>query len=175
MLAAYNQESDTFKTTTKVGTGISDLDLEKLSAALKTHKVSNVQPRVDAKVEADDWFEPSIVIEVIASEITLRPIYTAGLDIIREGSGFALRFPKFAGRIRDDKSPEDSTTVRDYWKCIRSKQDIWSTRNPGSRNNLSFVQINWFNHQTGTEQETNNKKKEETEFLGLKDRQLIFP
>ena len=102
--------------------------------ALKAHKVSNVQPRVDAKVEADDWFEPSIVIEVIASEITLSPIYTAGLNIIREGGGFALRFPKFTGKIRDDKSPENSTTVQEcYWKCIRSKQDIWYAETPEGR------------------------------------------
>ena len=121
LLAAYDQKSDTFKATTKVGTGFSDIDLEKLTAALKIHKVGNRPPRVDAKVESEEWFEPSIVIEVIASEITLSPIYTAGLDLIREGSGFALRFPKFTGKIRDDKSPEDSTTVQELLEMYQKQ------------------------------------------------------
>jgi DNA ligase-1 len=32
---------------------------------------------------------------------------------IRHGYGLALRFPKFTGKIRDDKNPEDSTTVEE--------------------------------------------------------------
>ena len=33
-----------------------------------------------------------------------------GLDLIRNGSGFALRFPKFTGKIRYEKEPEDAST-----------------------------------------------------------------
>ena len=33
-----------------------------------------------------------------------------GLDLIRKGSGFALRFPKFTGKIRYEKEPEDAST-----------------------------------------------------------------
>jgi len=113
LLAAYDEPSDTFKTITKVGTGFSDLDLEKISKMLDEHKVDGKSPRVDARVNSEAWFEPKIVIEVIASEITLSPIYTAGLGMIREGAGFALRFPKFTGKIRDDKAPEDATTVQE--------------------------------------------------------------
>jgi DNA ligase-1 len=59
----------------------------------------------------DIWFEPKIVIEVIASEITLSPSHTAAKNTIRAGYGLALRFPKFTGKIRDDKKPEDATTT----------------------------------------------------------------
>lgn len=113
LLAAYDPDSESFKTTTKIGTGFSDVDLEKISKQLAKHKIEKKSPRVDARVDAEDWFEPSIVLEVIASEITLSPIYTAGLDKIRGGAGLALRFPKFTGKIRDDKAPEDSTTVQE--------------------------------------------------------------
>jgi DNA ligase-1 len=123
LLAAYDHESDIFRTTTKVGTGFSDENLEKISKLLEQHRIREKSPRVDAKVEAEVWFEPKVVIEIIASEITLSPIYTAGLDIVRPGSGLALRFPKFTGNIRDDKSPEDATDVTEllemYQKQVR--------------------------------------------------------
>ncbi|MDA4130778.1 MAG: DNA ligase, partial [Thaumarchaeota archaeon] len=123
LLAAYDEEEEIFRTTTKVGTGFSDVDLEKISKQLDAHKIEKKSPRVDAKVEAEVWFEPKVVLEIIASEITLSPIYTAGLDLVRQGAGFALRFPKFTGKIREDKAPEDCTTVNElleiYQKQVR--------------------------------------------------------
>ena len=64
-------------------------------------------------MKMDVWFEPKIVIEVIASEITLSPSHTAGINSLKEGFGLALRFPKFTGKIRDDKKPEDATAVEE--------------------------------------------------------------
>jgi len=61
-------------------------------------------------LEADVWFEPAIVIEVLGAEITLSPIHTSAMDSIRKGSGLAIRFPRFTGNYRLDKSPEDATT-----------------------------------------------------------------
>jgi DNA ligase 1 len=130
LLAAYDKESDLFRTTTKVGTGFSDLDLEKISKLLEQHKIPSKSPRVDATVKSEVWFEPKVVIEVIASEITLSPIYTAGLGVIREGAGLALRFPKFTGKVRDDKAPEDATTVTElveiYLKQVRQPKKVES-------------------------------------------------
>ena len=123
LLAAYDRDEDVFRTTTKVGTGFSDLDLQKITNMLEPHKVHRKSPRVDARVDSEVWFEPKIVIEILASEITLSPIYTAGLGLIRKDSGFALRFPKFTGKLRDDKAPEDATTTKElleiYEKQVR--------------------------------------------------------
>ena len=47
--------------------------------------------------------------EIVASEITLSPIHKTGLDMIRKDTGFALRFPKFTGKIRTEKSVEDAS------------------------------------------------------------------
>jgi DNA ligase-1 len=69
----------------------------------------------------DVWFEPKIVIEVIASEITLSPAHTAGLNSIRDGYGLALRFPKFTGKIRNDKGPEDATSVRELIEVFKKQ------------------------------------------------------
>lgn len=111
LLAAYDKDKDIFVTTTKVGTGFTDADLENLSKELSKIKIDQRNPRVDARVSSDEWFEPKIVIEVLASEITLSPIYTAGYGKVRKDSGLALRFPKFTGKVRTDKAPEDATTV----------------------------------------------------------------
>jgi len=78
---------------------------------LKEYLIPHRSSRVDSKMEADVWFDPHTVIEIIASEITLSPLHTCGMNAIREGSGLALRFPKFTGRIRDEKTAEDATTV----------------------------------------------------------------
>lgn len=121
LLAAYDKDADIFRTTTKIGTGFTDLNLENISKTLQKDKISEKSPRVDARVSPDDWFEPRLVIEVIASEITLSPIYTAGLGLIRPESGFALRFPKFTGKIRTDKAPEDSTTVQELLEMYQSQ------------------------------------------------------
>ena len=130
LLAAYDKKADVFRTTTKVGTGFSDQDLEKITQQLDEHKIAKRSPRVDAKVGSEVWFEPKIVIEVIASEITLSPIYAAGLDEIRAGSGLALRFPKFTGKIRDDKAPEDATSITElveiYQKQVRQPKKVKS-------------------------------------------------
>jgi len=33
------------------------------------------------------------------------------MNTIRQGSGLAIRFPRFTGNYRFDKAPEDATTV----------------------------------------------------------------
>ena len=73
------------------------------------------------------WFEPKIVIEVVASEITLSPSHTAGMNSIRQNYGLALRFPKFTGKIRDDKNPEDATSVEELISIY--KQQIRTPHN----------------------------------------------
>lgn len=110
LLATYDAEDDTFETVTKCGTGFTDEDLAKLPSMLQKHLVQHRHPRVDSLFEADVWFEPVIVVEVLGAEITLSPIHTCALDSVRKGSGLAIRFPRFTGNYRVDKAPEDATT-----------------------------------------------------------------
>jgi DNA ligase-1 len=111
LLAAYDVKSDMFRSVTKVGTGFTDLHLEQFYKDLEKHVISHRHARVDTGMEMDVWFEPKIVIEVIASEITLSPSHTTAKNMLRPGYGLALRFPKFTGKIRDDKKPEDATSI----------------------------------------------------------------
>jgi DNA ligase-1 len=111
LLAAYNSENDTFETVTKCGTGFTDEDLAKLPKMLEKHVIPHRHPRVNSMLQADVWFEPSTVIEVLGAEVTLSPIHTCAMDSIRKGSGLAIRFPRFTGNYRIDKAAEDSTST----------------------------------------------------------------
>jgi DNA ligase-1 len=75
-------------------------------------------------MEADVWFEPELVIEVVASEITLSPIHKTALDVFRKGSGLALRFPKFTGKIRMEKSPENASTDEEVISLYKGQTKI---------------------------------------------------
>ncbi len=113
LLAAYDAKADIFASVTKVGTGFTDLQLDQFYNDLEKHIIPHRHARVDTGMKMDVWFEPQTVIEIVASEITLSPSHTAAKNIVRPGYGLALRFPKFTGRIRDDKKPEDATKVEE--------------------------------------------------------------
>ena len=121
LLAAYNSDADTFETVTKVGTGFKDADLEKLPKLLSKHTISHKHPRVDSALDVDVWFEPAVVIEIRGAEVTLSPIHTCAMNIIRQGSGVAIRFPRFTGKYRVDKSAEDATTNEEIVEMYRSQ------------------------------------------------------
>jgi len=113
LAAAYDHENDTFKTVCKVGSGFTDEDLAKMPSMFEEYRLPHKPPRVEALIDPDVWFNPAIVIEVIGDEITLSPVHTCAFNLLREGSGLAIRFPRFTGRWRSDKSPEDATTVKE--------------------------------------------------------------
>ena len=119
LLAAYDPDKDVFETVTKVGTGFTDADLEKLPKMLNKHKISHKHPRVDSTLDVDVWFEPAVVIETRGAEITLSPIHTCAMNVIRKESGLAIRFPRFTGKYRVDKSAEDATTTQELVEMYR--------------------------------------------------------
>jgi DNA ligase-1 len=113
LMAVYKPETDQFETISKLGSGFTDVDLEKLHKTLGEDVVSHRHARVSSEMKADVWFTPTKVLEVSADEITLSPLHTCALGSVRRGSGLALRFPRFTGKYRDDKSPEDATTTKE--------------------------------------------------------------
>ena len=121
LLAAYNPDADIFETVTKCGTGFTDEDLAKLPKMTQKHVIQRKHPRVNSLIEADIWFEPTMVIEILGAEITLSPIHTCAMDSIRKGSGLAIRFPRFTGNYRLDKSAEDATTIEEIIEMYKGQ------------------------------------------------------
>jgi len=112
LVGIYNHEDDSYETVAKVGTGLTDsqwIELKKQcdqSAVLK--KPNNV-------ICADDlapmvWIAPELVCEVLADEITISPIHTAGKA--KNTLGLALRFPRFV-QYRPDKSATQTTSIEE--------------------------------------------------------------
>lgn len=115
LCATYNQKTDQFETICKLGTGLTDKLLEELPQKLAKHKVDKKPARLHIKkeMEPDVWFEPALVVEVLAAEITKSPNHACG-------SGLALRFPRFI-KFRDDKKAEQATTSKEVEKMYEKK------------------------------------------------------
>src|SRR3989344_3933290 len=104
LCACYNDLEDVFESVTKLGTGLTDEMLSELPKRLKKYQVDKQPARVKiSQVKPDVWFEPKIVVEVLAAEVTISPSHAAGV---------ALRFPRFI-RIREDKKAEQATTTKE--------------------------------------------------------------
>jgi DNA ligase-1 len=111
LAAVYDSKTDTFPTIAKIGSGLSEANWIKMRKLLDKSRISDRPARVDSRIKPDVWVEPQYVVTVLADEITRSPVHTSARD--KQGRGLALRFPRVVGFIRDDKSPEDATTVKE--------------------------------------------------------------
>jgi DNA ligase-1 len=121
LMACYDPVEDVFKSVCRMGSGYTDEHLESLPKILAPYQVKKKPPRVIVKESTvpDIWFKPAIVLEVQAAELTLSPVHTCALDEIRRGSGLAMRFPRFTGRIRDDKTATQATSQQEIVDLFR--------------------------------------------------------
>ena len=124
LLAVYDPAGERFQTICKCGTGLSDAELAGLPARLAPLARAQRPARVDSLWAADVWFEPTLVVEVLAAELTLSPHHTAGWGLLKEDAGLALRFPRFTGRWRDDKAPTDATSVEEAIAMYRTARRL---------------------------------------------------
>ncbi|KAG1899249.1 uncharacterized protein F5891DRAFT_1234663 [Suillus fuscotomentosus] len=108
LLACFDADAEEYQTICKIGTGFSEEMLQTHWDTLRPLEIT--KPRGDIKpggAKPDVWFEPKIVWEVLAADLSLSPVYTAAQGLVDE-RGISLRFPRFI-RIRDDKSADDAT------------------------------------------------------------------
>ena len=124
LIAAYDPKTDQFYTVSKVGSGFTDEDLVKLKQMLDPYRIPHRHPRVVSKMEPDVWFVPAVVLEIIGAEITLSPLHTCCMGAVRPDVGLAIRFPRFTGRYRTDKSPEQATTVDEILEMYKEQKKV---------------------------------------------------
>lgn len=119
LTAVYNEERDVFQTVCKVGSGFKDEDLERFTEMLNQLKIPHKHARVESLMTPDVWVEPRVVLEIIGAEVTLSPVHTCAWNVLKEGYGLGIRFPRYTGRIRTDKKPEDATTDKEIAEMYR--------------------------------------------------------
>lgn len=129
LIGVYDKEQDKFVTIAKIGTGLTDQEWKEL--AIRGNKIKSKERPVlyetDRLLDPDVWIKPEIIVEIRADELTRSSIHTAGriLKPSKSGSafdvdvpGYALRFPRLE-RFRDDKKPEDSTTLTEIEEMFK--------------------------------------------------------
>ena len=121
LLAVYDPGRDRFETFCKVGSGFDDAALADLPKRLARFESPERPRSVETGLTPDAWMRPGLVLEVRGAELTLSPVHRAALGAIRPEAGLALRFPRFTGRVRDDRGPTDATTSTELLRMYRSQ------------------------------------------------------
>ena len=122
LMATYNKVTDVFESICKLGTGFTDDVLFALPAKFKDHIVPDKPARVESLLQPDVWIEPYFVMEIIGSEITVSPVHSCAFGKIEKGAGLAIRFPRFTGKWREDKKPEDSTSTQEILEMFHDQK-----------------------------------------------------
>ncbi len=108
--AVYDPGTGEFQSVARIGSGLSEEGWRDLRAILEELRTEGPPAGVVSGLVPDFWVRPTVVVSVLADELTRSPTHRAGR---REGEeeGFALRFPRMVSGPRGDKRAEDATTA----------------------------------------------------------------
>lgn len=110
LLAIYNENTEEYQTISKIGTGFSEERLKELADLLRPLTISEPRSyyRYGETLLPDVWFEPKVVWEVKAADLSISPVHQAAAGMADAVKGISIRFPRLV-RVRDDKNPEQAT------------------------------------------------------------------
>jgi len=131
LLACYDSETEEYQSVCKIGTGFSEEFLAAMKPQLDVLILPGGKPGYyNTSLDCDVWFEPKIVWEVRAADLSVSPAHKGALDKVENGKGIALRFPRFI-RNRADKAPEDATSAEQIAEAYRSQALVEATLTNG--------------------------------------------
>ena len=116
VLASYNPKTGKYELIGRTGTGFSDEQLDKLPKEFRGLVYARGSEKPHPKVvgnpgDADVWFKPVKVVEILGDEITISQQWS---------SGYSIRFPRFQN-FRWDKLPTQTTTIQEIEKMYKSQ------------------------------------------------------
>jgi len=105
LIGVYDETTDSFKTVSKIGTGLTDEQWVELKTKCDAIKTPIAPKNVDIPevLNCDVFVIPKIVVVVRADNITVSPLHTAG---------FAMRFPRLM-EYREDKGVTEATSLKE--------------------------------------------------------------
>ncbi len=121
LTACYNKKEDMFDSVARIGTGLSEQQLEEMEKRLSKISVKKKPIRVNSEITPDVWTEPKYVIEVVADEITESPMHVC--EKKGKEKGLALRFPRLIS-FRQDKKPEQATTGKEIKQMFKKQKHV---------------------------------------------------
>ena len=86
--------------------------------------------RVTDKLVPDVWIEAKVVWEVKAADLSVSPVYTAGIGKVDSSKGISIRFPRLV-RVRDDKTSEETTSPDQVADMYRNQAVINTSAKTG--------------------------------------------
>jgi len=95
--------------------------------------ISKKNPQVNSILEADVWFKPFIVLEVLGVEVTLSPIHTYAMGSIRKKKRAHCTFSTIPRKLQSWQSS---------WRCYESKGNCWNVHLAIEKSRLVFVPQN---------------------------------
>jgi len=129
LAAVYDPGQDRFRTVTKIGSGLTETGWMDMKSRLDQLHSESKPARVESLIVPDVWVVPSVVVEVLADEITRSPMHTCAK--IGKDQGYALRFPRVVS-IRLDKGPEDATTEQEILEMYQMQRVQTAEQTPGA-------------------------------------------
>jgi DNA ligase 1 len=119
LVAAFDPTTNKYYSFTKVGAGFTENLLRRLPSLHRPYQIPAKNRLLDAQMKMDVWFNLVKVIEITGADLTISQVHKVAHDKVKMG-GIALRFPRFL-RFRDDRDPEQATTVREIWQMYQSR------------------------------------------------------
>lgn len=165
LVGCYDESKKEWKTVTKVHSGLSDTEVERMHKRLKplvddwnTNKPLPSWVKIDRSlipnVLAKDPFEMP-VIEVMAAEFTESDVHTA--------NSISMRFPRIV-KIRNDKSPKQATTIEELTHLYKeSKSGINIDELNRLKSNSQVIQIKDLKYVASSEKKLKAVKRSNSE------------
>lgn len=144
LLGCYDEETETYQSITKVGTGFSEEDMQQRADFYNATVDEQGEPvarvldqcpseyMIAPSTKPDVYLAPCQVWEVKCADLSISPIHRAAIGKVDETKGIALRFPRFM-RVRDDKKPEDATNSDQVTEMFENQSVIKAQQKSGGR------------------------------------------